>query len=118
MVILGIIQGKFKQFLMKYLFINYKSAYYQVKVLMLNRITRTMLMFFFSQERCKILKNLTNFQIIQSLRGLCLACVTLNQIVRIKTIWLITCSTNHSVCKTSLRLDIPHVCLSQFFGHS
>ena len=44
-------------------------------------------------------KNRTTFQVIQTLRGFCLACLTLNLIAHI---WFIACSTNHLICKTSL----------------
>ena len=44
-VVLSIIQGKLKQFSMRYLFRKDKTVYYKVKVLMVNRITRNMLFF-------------------------------------------------------------------------
>ena len=44
-VVLSIMQGQPKQFSMRYLFRKDKTVYYQVKVLMVNRITRNMLFF-------------------------------------------------------------------------
>ena len=44
-VVLGVRRDKLKQFSMKYLFRKDKTVYYQVKVLMVNRITRNMLIF-------------------------------------------------------------------------
>ena len=38
-------QGKLKQFSMRYLFRKDKTVYYQVKVLMVNKLTRNMLFF-------------------------------------------------------------------------
>ena len=70
-----------KQFSMKYHFRKDKTVYYQVKVLMLNWITRSMYINVFQSG---------NFQVIQTLTGFCLTCVTLNLIVHIKTMWFIT----------------------------
>ena len=38
-------------------------------------------------------------------RDFCLACLKLNLIVHIKTMWFITFSTKHPICKTSLHLN-------------
>ena len=64
---------------------------------------------------------------IQTLRGLCLTCLTLNLIVHIKTMWFIIFSTKHWTCKTSLHLKrclakvktkTLQVCLNQFYSNS
>ena len=72
-------------------------------------------------------KHPTTFQVIQTPRGFCLTCLTLNLIVRIKTIWFIIFFTKHPICKTSLHLNrcltkletkTLQVCLSQFCDHT
>ena len=118
-------QGKLKQFSMRYLFRKDKTVYYLAKVLMVNRITRNML--FLQPGKIKNSKNPTTFQVMQSLRGFCLTCLTLNLIVHIKAMWFVTFSTKHLICKTSLRLNrclikvktkLLQVCLCQFCIHS
>ena len=77
---------------MKYIFRNNKTVHYQVKC-------------FFSLASCKKFKSPTTFQVIQTLRGFYLTWLTLNLIVHIKTKWIITFSTKHSICKTPLHLN-------------
>ena len=51
------------------------------------------------------LKNPITFQVIETSAGFCLTFLKLNLIVHIKTMWFITISTKHPICKTSLRLN-------------
>ena len=103
MLVLSIRHEKLKQLSVKYLRKD-KTLYYQVKVLMVNRITRSMSMFFR----------------LSTLRGVCLICLTLNLIV-------VYHFTKHSICETSFRLNkclikvktkSLKLCLSQFCDHS
>ena len=62
---------------------------------------------------------------MQTSTGFCLTCLRLNLIVHIKTMWFITFSTKHPICKTSLRLNrcliktkTLQVNLSEFCDHS
>ena len=51
------------------------------------------------------LKNPITFQVIETSTGFYLTFLKLNLIVHIKTMWFITFSTKHPICKTSLLLN-------------
>ena len=62
---------------------------------------------------------------MQTSTGFCLTCLRLNLVVHIKTMWFITFSAKHPICKTSLRLNrcliktkTLQVNLSEFCDHS
>ena len=125
-VVLKLRKDKLKQFWMKYLFRKDQTVYYQVKVLMANKITRSMLCFFSAWKDVKFQKpyNLlgnVNFE------GLLLNLLNIKpRSIKLK-LWFTTFSTKHLICKTFLCLNrclikvktkTLQVCLSQFCDHS